>query len=47
MGMAPYCKEKYYQNLLHKFKQMQIVNDLDFEYINKPKDLYFTIKRYD
>ncbi len=44
MGMAPYCKEKYYQELLNKFKQMQVVRDVDFVYINKPKDLYFTIK---
>ena len=44
MGMAPYCKEKYYKNLLSKFMQMQIVNDVNFEYINKPKDLYFSIK---
>ena len=44
MGMAPYCKEKYYKNLLSKFMQMQIVKDVNFEYINKPKDLYFSIK---
>ena len=44
MGMAPYCKKKYYKNLLSKFMQMQIVKDVNFEYINKPKDLYFSIK---
>ena len=44
MGMAPYCKEKYYKNLLSKFMKMQVVNDINFEYINKPRDLYFSIK---
>ena len=24
--------------------QMQVVNDINFEYINKPKDFYFSIK---
>ena len=44
MGLAPYCKKQYYQPLLEKFKEIQDVEDLNFVYKNKPKDLYFSIK---
>ncbi len=45
MGLAPYCKEEYYQNLVQIFKNIQDVDGLDFVYKNKPKDMYFAIKK--
>lgn len=44
MGLAPYCKEKYYRPLLNKFKKLQDVDGLNFKYLNKPKDHYFQIR---
>ena len=44
MGLAPYCKPKYYENLLDKFRRLQTVEGLNFIDVNKPKDLYFSIK---
>ena len=44
MGMAPYCKLKYFEPLLEKFKTIQDVEDLHFQYINRPKDHFFAIR---
>lgn len=44
MGLAPYCKSKYYQNLLQEFMKIQDVIGLDFHYLEKPKDLFFSIR---
>ena len=44
MGLAPYCKPKYYSALLKKFKTLQDVDGLNFKYLNKPKDHYFQIR---
>ncbi len=44
MGLAPYCKDKYYEKLLNKFRQLQKVSGLSFIDVEKPKDLYFSIK---
>lgn len=44
MGLAPYCKEKYYKPLLAKLKKIQDVEGLHFIYKNKPKDHYFFIR---
>ena len=45
MGMAPYSKELYYKNLLQKFEKIQVVKNFKFKFVNKPKDMYFTIKK--
>ncbi len=45
MGMAPYSKEIYFKNLLQRFEKMQDVKKLKFKFINKPKDMYFSIKK--
>lgn len=44
MGLAPYCKSKYYQSLLTEFKKIQDVSGLDFVYKERPKDLFFAIR---
>ena len=44
MGLAPYCKKEYYSNLLDKFKTIQDVDGIHFKYLNKPADMYFSIK---
>ncbi len=44
MGLAPYCKPRYFQTLLEKFRRFQRVNGCDFEDLEKPRDTYFTIK---
>ena len=44
MGLAPYCKKEYYANLLEKFKTIQDVDGIHFKYLNKPADMYFSIK---
>ncbi len=43
MGLAPYAKKKYSKYLLEKFKKIQDVRGINFKYLNKPKDLYFSI----
>jgi carbamoyltransferase len=44
MGLAPYCKPRYYEKLLNKFRKLQGVTGLSFVDKEKPKDLYFSIK---
>ena len=44
MGMAPYCKDQYSENLLSVFKTFQDVEGLHFVYKNKPADMYFSIR---
>ena len=44
MGLAPYCKPKYYDSLLRKFRKFQCVEGLDFKDLESPRDLYFSIK---
>ena len=44
MGMAPYAKEKYYNDLLKIFKSFQEVKGIKFKNKKMPKDLYFDIK---
>ena len=44
MGLAPYCKDKYYQNILETFKAIQDVEGLHFKYIERPKDHFFAIR---
>lgn len=44
MGMAPYAKKKYYNELLEKFKSFQGIKGIKFDNKKMPKDLYFEIK---
>ena len=44
MGLAPYCKSKYYEDVLKIFKKFQKVKGLHFVDDQKPKDLYFAVK---
>ena len=44
MGMAPYCKDQYSQDLFELFKSYQEVEGNHFVYKNRPRDLYFTIR---
>ena len=44
MGLAPYAKKEYSEELFKKFKKIQEVKNVNFKYINRPKDLYFSIK---
>ena len=44
MGMAPYCKPKYFLPILKKFKKYQTVKGKKFNNLKMPKDLYFSIK---
>ncbi|MDA9134160.1 hypothetical protein N9J34_01475 [Candidatus Pelagibacter ubique] len=44
MGMAPYCKPKYFLPILKKFKKYQTVKRKKFLNLKMPKDLYFSIK---
>jgi len=44
MGMAPYAKKKYYNELLEKFKRFQNIKGIKFNNKKMPKDLYFEIK---
>ena len=41
MGLAPYAKEKYFQEPLLVFRGMQRVQGLGFALIKKPTDMYF------
>ena len=45
MGLAPYCKEEYYKDLLNIFRNFQKVNGINFQDNKRPKDLYFSIKK--
>jgi carbamoyltransferase len=44
MGLAPYCKEQYYDKLLERFKTFQEVEGTHFKFNNKPTDMYFSIR---
>ncbi len=44
MGLAPYCKPKYLQQLLNHFKTFQKVEQKKFKDIKPPKDYYFYFK---
>ena len=44
MGLAPYCKLKYSQELFDHFKTFQIVKKNKFKDIKPPKDYYFYFK---
>ena len=44
MGMAPYAKKDYYDELLKKFKEFQSIKGIKFFNKKMPKDLYFEIK---
>ncbi len=44
MGLAPYCKLKYSDNLLNYFKTLQTIKKLSFYNLNVPKDSYFFFK---
>jgi len=44
MGLAPYCKPKYYEKLLNKFRKFQTVDGMNFVDEEKPNDLYFSVK---
>jgi carbamoyltransferase len=45
MGLAPYCKKQYFQDILEKFKKFQFIKGNKFTDNKKPKDLFFTIKK--
>ncbi len=45
MGLAPYCKRRYFEEILSSFKKFQIVKKKKFIDFIKPKDLFFDIKR--
>lgn len=44
MGLAPYCKARYFEKLLKKFRRFQKVSGCKFEDLEKPRDTYFSIK---
>tara|TARA_B100000674_G_scaffold213068_1_gene174642 strand:+ start:1061 stop:2890 length:1830 start_codon:yes stop_codon:yes gene_type:complete len=44
MGMAPYCKDKYSENVFNLFKSYQDVDGIEFKYKSKPKDMYFEVR---
>jgi carbamoyltransferase len=44
MGLAPYAKERYYQDALKVFKDTLFVDGLGFGYHQIPGDLYFYFK---
>ncbi len=44
MGLAPYCKDKYYEDILSYFKFLQNVEGLHFKYQHRPKDHFFEIR---
>ena len=44
MGLAPYCKKKYFKDLLNELHNIQKVDGLNFVYTNKPNDMYFSFK---
>ena len=44
MGLAPYCKSKYSQELFDHFKSFQTVHKKKFKDLRPPKDYYFYFK---
>lgn len=45
MGLAPYAKESYYQDVLSVFKNTQRAVGLTFKYKFRPPDLYFYFQK--
>ena len=45
MGLAPYCKPKYYSEVLSILRKFQTVKGLKFVDLERPKDLYFAVKK--
>ena len=45
MGLAPYCKDQYYQKVLKTFLNFQNLKNYKFIFLKKPKDFYFDIKK--
>lgn len=45
MGLAPYCKQEYFKEVLEIFRNFQKVDKLKFKDLKKPKDLYFVVKK--
>jgi|TARA_B100001964_G_scaffold244123_1_gene324338 carbamoyltransferase len=45
MGLAPYCKAGYSKKVENIFKTFQTVRGTKFVYKNKPKDLFFYVKK--
>ena len=45
MGLAPYCKKQYFEDILKKFTKFQFVKNKKFIDNKRPKDLYFGIKK--
>jgi len=45
MGLAPYCKDQYYQKVLKTFLNFQDIKNYKFIFLKKPKDFYFDIKK--
>ena len=45
MGLAPYCKPKYFTHILDMFKQIQDVEGINFAYLKRPKDHFFEIRK--
>ena len=45
MGLAPYCKKNYSIKIYKIFQNLQRVSGIKFRYLNRPKDLYFDIKK--
>ena len=46
MGLAPYSKLKYTQDLIEKLKTIQDIEGINFKWIKKPKDTYFYFKDF-
>jgi carbamoyltransferase len=44
MGLAPYCKKQYFQDILEKFTQFQFIKKKKFVDNKRPKDLFFGVK---
>lgn len=44
MGLAPYSKKKYSEPVRKIFERIQKVKGLGFEFVAKPRDLYFTFR---
>jgi carbamoyltransferase len=45
MGLAPYCKDKYSEELFKIFKTFQIIKNRKFINLKMPKDNYFYFKK--
>lgn len=45
MGLAPYCKKEYFSKIEEIFRSFQDVKNINFIDKNKPRDLYFEVKK--